>query len=390
MDTEMQRRRQDARQFAQENTDFLKRTLEELSQIPAPSRREEKRREYCREWLRKFEIDAQSDGKGNLVVPYRLKEGKQNIVIAAHMDIVFEESVPLQIKKEGQIWRCPGIGDNTANVVLLLFAAKFLKEYDPDLDYGILLAFDTCEEGLGNLEGCRAVMDRYRDCVSRVIAFDLYRDQVYAECIGSLRYEITVRTPGGHSFADFGKTNAVWVMAKLIGQLYQYQAQGCTTYNVGVIQGGTSVNTIAQEARILFEYRSDRAQELEKCRAYLQECLREIGKIKDVSAACRMVGERPCMQNADREEIGILTQICQEEIERISGVCPKKAKASTDCNIPLSLGIPAVCTGFFRGGGAHTLEEWIDIGTAESALETAVSVLCGIAGRKKIDRKKTP
>ena len=374
------------KQFARKNNAFLQKTLEELSQIPAPSHREEKRREYCQRWLEQFGIVSQSDEKGNLVIPYRLKEEKQNLLFIAHMDLVFEDTVPLQIKKEGTIWNCPGIGDNTANVVLMLFLAKFLKEQEPDLEQGILLAIDTCEEGLGNLEGCSALMQRYADKVSGVIAFDLYRDQIYTECIGSVRYKIAVCTPGGHSFADFGETNAVWVLAKLIERLYRYRTQGCTTYNAGVIQGGTSVNTIAPKAEMLFEYRSDSAEELKKCKMYLEECLKEIQKIKDVTIECKIVGERPCMQNADQTKIEMLSEICREEIRKISGICPKKGKASTDCNIPLSIGIPAVCAGFFRGGGAHTMEEWIDISTSEIALEMALSVSCALAGRKKIDK----
>lgn len=119
---------------------------------------------------------------------------------------------------------------------------------------------------------------------------------------------------------------------------------------------------------------------------YLEECLKEIQKIKDVTIECKIVGERPCMQNADQTKIEMLSEICREEIRKISGICPKKGKASTDCNIPLSIGIPAVCAGFFRGGGAHTMEEWIDISTSEIALEMALSVSCALAGRKKIDK----
>lgn len=361
--------------FVRDNLSFLRETLEELVQIPAPSHREERRRVYCEQWLDQFGIEHHSDEKGNLLVPYQIKEGRKNRMLIAHMDTVFEETVPLRIEREGEIWKCPGIGDNTSNVVLILLLAKFLKEYQPDFSTGIWLAVDTCEEGLGNLAGSRALMKEYGDRLCSVLAIDLYRDKIYTECIGSVRYEITAQTPGGHSFADFGSPNAIWVLADFVTKLYQYETEGCTTYNVGMIHGGTSVNTIAQEASMLFEYRSDSALELKKCKSYLQDCLDQAQKMENVMIQCKAVGERPCMEDVDKDKIEEIAGICQEKIEKACGVLPKKAKASTDCNIPLSLGIPAVCAGFFRGGKAHTHQEWLDMSTAESALKAALEVL---------------
>ncbi|MCI7813124.1 MAG: M20/M25/M40 family metallo-hydrolase [Lachnospiraceae bacterium] len=364
--------------FAEENLSFLEKTLEELVQIPAPSYKEEARRSYCERWLDQFEIEHQSDEEGNLLIPYQIREGKENVMIVAHMDTVFDENVPLHLKKEGEIWKCPGIGDNTSNVVLILLLAKFLKEYRPEFSKGIWLAVDTCEEGLGNLAGSRALMREYGDKVCGVLAVDLYRDKIYTGCIGSVRYEITAKTPGGHSFADFGTPNAIWVLSELVTRLYQYQTEGCTTYNVGMIGGGTSVNTIAQEASMLFEYRSDSASALRTCKSYLEKCLEEAKKTDQVTIQCRVVGERPCMEKVDENKIEEVAEICCKKIKKNCGVMPQKAKASTDCNIPLSLGIPAVCAGFFRGGGAHTREEWLDISTAESSLRAILEILAEI------------
>lgn len=362
------------RRFAQDNGMLLNQTLWELAQIPAPSGKEDKRRVYCEQWLDRFGIPHSSDSSKNLLIPYRICEGRGNRLAVAHMDLVFDESVPLNPVKDGAIWRCPGIGDNTANVVLMLLAAKYLFEQQPKTETGIWLAADTCEEGLGNLAGCKMLMQDLKGRVESVLAFDLYRDRLYTGCIGSVRFRITARTPGGHSFSDFGKTNAIHVLSFLVTRLYEYKTKENTTFNVGMISGGTSVNTIAQEASMLFEYRSDSAAELKKCKEYLADCLQEVQNAS-VTVICETVGERPCAEKPDEERIESLAKMCKEKIAAATGVIPEEAKASTDCNIPLSMGIPAVCAGFFAGGGAHTKEEWIDMSTAEQALEAAVGCI---------------
>lgn len=368
--------------FAEENYPLLEQTLWELARIPAPSCREEKRRAYCEQWLDRFKIPHRSDPNGNLLIPYRIREGRRNRMAVAHMDVVFDESVPLHPVRDGSVWRCPGIGDNTANVVLLLLCAKYLYEEQPETKAGLWLAADTCEEGLGNLDGCRKLMEELGDRLEAVLAFDLYRDRIYIGCIGSVRYRITAKTPGGHSFADFGAPNAIRVLSGLVNRLYEYRTKGCTTYNVGVISGGTSVNTIAQEASMLFEYRSDSAQELRRCREYLAACLEEAGRREGpaVTICCELVGERPCAEGIDQSGIDRIAEICRERIRESTGILPEKAKASTDCNIPLSMGIPAVCAGFYRGGGAHTREEWIDMSTVKAALEAAAACVECFAG----------
>lgn len=369
--------------YAKEQEALLRETLAELAQIPAPSFKEERRRVYCEAWLERFGIGYERGEGGNLLIPYRIRAGRNNRVVIAHMDLVFDESAPLTLVQDGDIWRCPGIGDNTANVVLLLLAAKYLHEEQPETEGGLWLALDTCEEGLGNLEGCRSLMRQLDGRVEYVLGFDLYREKLYTGCIGSSRYRITAKTPGGHSFGDFGQPNAIHVLSELISRLYRYSVEGNTTYNVGTISGGTSVNTIAQDARMLFEYRSDDAKEIEVCRKYLLDCIKEVQGDPRTAIYLETVGERPCAGDVDDAKVECLAKICREEIAAACGAEPKEAKASTDCNIPLSMGIPAVCAGFFRGGGAHTREEWVDMTTAQSALEAAVASVVRLGQMKE-------
>ncbi|MBQ8638911.1 MAG: M20/M25/M40 family metallo-hydrolase [Lachnospiraceae bacterium] len=370
--------------YVKENHQLFLETLQELAQIPAPSFQEEKRRRYCQQWLDRFQIPYSTDQSGSLLIPYRIQEGSRNRLVIAHLDVVFDETVPMKLERDNDLWFCPGIGDNTVNAVLLLFLAKYLYETKPETACGLWLAADTCEEGLGNLAGCRQVMKTLEGRVDLVLGFDLYRDRIYTGCIGSVRYRITAKTKGGHSFLNFGRANAIEVLSRLIEKLYGWTTDGNTTYNVGMISGGTSVNTIPQDASMLFEYRSDDAQALKKGKAYLKKCLDEIhqeylerAEAQEVTVVCETVGERPCAASVNQEAVQWLSETCQTIIQAKTGVKPLEAEASTDCNIPLSMGIPAVCAGFVRGGGAHTREEWIDVSTVDGALEAAIG--CALA-----------
>ena len=275
---------EDFSEFSRKNLPLAKRTLKELVLIPAATGHEEQRAEYCLQWMKMQGISgAYCDAAGNVIWEYQ-PECERKILFTAHLDTVFSMDEVLELVENQDRWCCPGIGDNTVNVVMLLMAAKYLNEISPELPCGLILSADTGEEGLGNLKGIRALTSAFQKQLSAVIAFDLYRDKVYPRCIGSSRYRIEVRTEGGHSFLDFGKKNAVAELAGLVTELYQMKIpeHSRTTYNVGVMEGGTSVNTIAQEASALFEFRSDSAEALENCEEYLRQKI-ESRKCCDVS-----------------------------------------------------------------------------------------------------------
>lgn len=366
--------------FAKEHLELAKRTLRELTLIPAASHQEKERGMYCLNWLAQQGItDASIDEAGNVIWQYQ-PETQPKVLYTAHLDTVFSMEEPLEILEDGDIWRCPGITDDTVNVVLLLMAEKFLKEKQPTLDCGLILAQDTGEEGLGNLKGVRALVDTFEDQLGGMVAFDLYRDKMYPECIGSVRYRITAKTEGGHSFLNFGRKNAIAELSALVTDLYQMDSDEMvsgthTTFNVGTIAGGTSVNTIAQDAEMLFEFRSDDHRSLEACEEYLTRVLAEHQK-EDVEFTCEVVGKRPCAKEVSALEIQRMSRCCAGTLRAAAGVKPVLTQASTDCNIPLSRGIPAVCLGFVRGGGAHTREEWMDISTFESGLAGALALVC--------------
>lgn len=367
-------------EFVKQNEHELILLVEELVLIPAPSHKEIKRAEFCRNWLAARGIkQTRMDNAGNMIYEYNVQKEKKNLLFMAHMDTVFAEDTPLAIKRENGRISCPGISDDTVNVAILLLMIKYLYEQSPAFSKGLILCANVCEEGLGNLKGSRELITEYENRILGVVSFDLYRDCIYTECIGSIRYQVKAATRGGHSFSDFGRPNAIERMSEFIRKLYAFPAQKGTdtTYNVGIIQGGTSVNTIASSAEILFEYRSDKEEMLSRCEKFFYDTIDSMQE-ENVKFSCEIVGKRPCMHDVEQNEIFKMAERCREEVAKVTGVDPVYAKASTDCNIPLSKGIPAICLGLCEGGGAHTAQEWIRENSIVEGLFVGLNILYGM------------
>ena len=339
--------------------------LMELAQIPAPSHHEEKRAAYCIDWLKRNGVeDVYTDEAQNVICPFGdCSENSSLVVFMAHSDVVFPDTEPLPLHMEGDRLYCPGVGDDTINVVHLLMAARYLTEQKlRPKQGGVLLVINSCEEGLGNLYGTRTLVKHFGQRISAVYAFDCENGIVYVDAVGSLRYRVEVKTEGGHSFNDFGNRNAIFYLSSLITALYQLKVpeKGTNTYNVGVIQGGTSVNTIAQQAEMLFEMRSDCRESLAEMDSHFQAAI-EFFRKKGISVQVELVGERPCAGEVDKEKHNAMVRQATDTIRRYFDVEIQLSSGSTDCNIPLSCGIPAVAGGCFIGHGAHTREEYIEI-----------------------------
>lgn len=365
-------------EFIQSNSASMLQTLRELCAIPAPSHQEQARAEYCKNWL--TEAGAPGvyiDEALNVVFPLNCEGSNDITVYVAHTDTVFPDTDPMPYQEDDTYIRCPGVGDDTASLAVLLMLAKYCVQQKLQPKKGILFVCNSCEEGLGNLKGTRQIFRDYAGRIGRFISFDSNLTAVADRCVGSHRYEVEVLTEGGHSYGAFGKDNAIHELAKLVTKIYQIQVpregNSKTTYNVGGISGGTSVNTIAQNAKMLCEYRSDNVNCLAIMEKEFQTIFREAEREK-VQVLVTKIGDRPC-QNIDPEKIDALKAIVLPVLEEVNG-CPMELKpSSTDCNIPLSMGIPALCIGVYRGGGAHTREEWIEKNTLVTGLEAAVRVM---------------
>ena len=364
-------------QFINDNKHLLFQTLQELSAIPAPSGKEEKRAIYCKKWLES--VGAKGvyiDEEKNVVFPLNCEDSDKICVFVAHTDTVFPDMEPMPYREDGTKIYCPGVGDDTASLAVLLLLAKYYVQHNQKPAGGFLFVCNSCEEGLGNLKGTRRIFQDYSGRITRFISFDSNLDIINDSCAGSHRYQVQVQTPGGHSFQDFGTPNAIHELSKIITDIYQikpFEKEGCrTTYNVGNITGGTSVNTIAQSASMLCEYRS----EDKDCLAYMATQFERIFKeanTDSVTVTVDQIGNRPC-SNIDLAREARLVELVRPIIEDVIQKPTIVKSASTDCNIPLSLGIPAVCIGVFTGGGSHTREEWILKDSLEPGLEIAIRV----------------
>ena len=335
-----------------------------LAQIPAPSNREEKRAEFILNWLQaNGGGDAYLDDALNVILPLGVTGENPLAVFAAHSDVVFPDTEPLPLRMEdGKIF-CPGVGDDTASVVSLLMCAKYLLEAGVQpKDCGILIVIDSGEEGLGNLKGIRHLFDTFGDRIREFVSFDGGECRCVNRAVGSRRYRIAIDTEGGHSYGAFGNRNAIAYLASLIDTLYTIKVPplGKTTYNVGTISGGTSVNTIAQHAEMLYEFRSDEAESLSIMERHLEAAL-DFYRTKGITVTAELVGDRPCSAPLDQETMDAMTTRAVAATQRHYGRELRFDAGSTDCNIPLSRGVAALCLGVYRGRGAHTREENIDI-----------------------------
>ena len=353
--------------------------LKELAVIPAPSHQEQQRAAFIRDWL--YAAGAREvllDEACNVILPFGERDAADISVYMAHTDVVFPDTTPLPLaERDGRLF-APGVGDDTANVVALMLCAKYLLTHPVSSKNPVLLVFNSCEEGLGNLKGVRQLMSDYRGRIREVVSFDLTWSTVVSRAVGSERWQVKVRTRGGHSYLDFGSPNAIAHLAGLIGKLYQQlvpqQPGQTTTYNVGTITGGTSVNTIAQEAEMTYEYRSDDRECLASMRAQFHNILDEV-RGPEAQFEVTLLGERPCAGAVDQERQEELLRRCTSAVEGVTGAPPKRVSLSTDANMPLSLGIPATTVGLCQGALAHTREEYVEISSLTPGLAVGLKLI---------------
>ncbi|MBP3894134.1 MAG: M20/M25/M40 family metallo-hydrolase [Atopobiaceae bacterium] len=361
-----------ARQCHAEALDLLR----ELARIPAPSHHEERRARFVCDWMAANGLsDTFIDEANNVICPLGDDGTRDLVVFAAHTDVVFpdEDELPLH-EEDGRLF-APGVGDDTANLVSLLLAARHLARNPsimPD-GLGVLIVANSCEEGLGNLKGTKALFLAYGHRIRRYYSFDLYLPSYIDVAVGSCRWRITVSTQGGHSLKDFGRANAIERLCAVVQALYAIElpTDAVCTMNVGTIGGGTTVNAIASQADCLFEFRSTSAAALE----HLQGCLEwTIAKFQsdEVRITVESLGVRPASApsgDAQRR----MSRLTYDVLQAITGEEPVCEPASTDANVPLSMGIPANTVGAVRGALLHTRDEWVD---GKSLKEGLAVILC--------------
>lgn len=369
----------DVKEYIKQSETELIELIKALCAIPAPSHKEEKRAEFCRDFLEKCgSREVYIDEALNVICPIALDEHEEIVVFMAHTDTVFPDMEPMPMHEaDGRLY-CPGVGDDTANLAVLLLCARYYLQSKRTPKYGILFVANSCEEGLGNLKGCRALMAKYGERCREVISFDGGLGGICVGAVGSTRYRVEVKTEGGHSYFNFGNRNAIHILSSMINSFYSVKVptdgKSNTSYNVGTIAGGTSVNTIAQQAEMLYEYRSDSRRCLEKMEKMFYSVI-EAYRNMGVTVNTEVLGSRPCMGEIDRDRQAALEARASAALIAVTGKDPARVYMSTDCNIPFSMGIPAVCFGAYEGRGGHTREEYIELSSLPAGLTAVFSFI---------------
>lgn len=367
-------------QFIQEHFEAYKNLICTLTAIPAPSHKEDARAAFICDYLHGLGFaQAFIDEAKNVICEIKGRDSAKDVhVFMAHTDTVFPDETPIPVTIEDGMIKAPGVGDDTTNVCAILMTLQYLAEYPLVPEQDTVFVLNACEEGLGNLKGCRAVAARYEGRLGQLVSFDCGYSSGTVWAVGSRRYAITVKTTGGHSYWDFGAANAIAAAADIIHDFYQIDTRempGKTTYNVGLIEGGTSVNTIAQNVRFMYEYRSERMEGLEMMAVRTRQILDDYHNRPDLQVEVLLIGDRPSMGPVDAGKMAALQSKAERIIEKYTGVKPEFGSGSTDCNIPLSMGIPAICFGTYLGGGQHTREEYVCIDSLVPGLACAMEMV---------------
>ena len=353
-----------------------------ICQIEAPPFKEQRRAEDYRRRLEALGLrNVRIDAEGNVLAERPGEPGEPVVVISGHLDTVFPEGTDVTVKREGTTLRAPGIGDDCRGLAILLGVARALDQAQVRTRGTIIFVGTVGEEGPGNLRGVRHLFaTELAGRVDYFISVDGTGLGLTKDAVGSHRYTVTYRGPGGHSYGDFGAPNPVHALGRAIARISDFQVptDPRVTFSVGVIEGGTSVNSIAMTAAMQVDMRSVDAGALASLDARFQAAIRQAldeensrwSKGDRLTLEVDTIGIRP----AGRQAADARIVRAAEDAGRALGFSVPSIASSTDANIPIGLGIPAVTIdGGGRGGGAHSLGEWFD--TAESHLGTQWALL---------------
>lgn len=332
-----------------------------IQQIPAPTFAEAARAAFIAQQFTAVPLqDVSQDELHN--VYGRLPAANPThppVIISAHSDTVFPIETDLTVRRDGRYVYGPGIADNSTGVAGIITLAKVLQDAALNLPADLWFVSNVGEEGLGDLRGMRAVVDRFGARATYIVVEGGLYGQVSHQGIGVRRFRLTVQTSGGHSWGNFGARSAVHELARLIVAIDRLTVPQTpkTTYNVGVIEGGTSINTVAQSASGLLDLRSESPAELESLVTAVSQIIEQANKRKDVRVHMELIGNRPAgLLPADAP----LVQSAVAALQAVGCAHPRLIASSTDANVPLSEGYTAVCIGLAESHHAHRLDEYLD------------------------------
>jgi tripeptide aminopeptidase len=354
--------------------EFVNRVVEraiQIQQIPAPTFQEQKRAEFVRDsFIGEGLSDICIDEAGNVFGRWTGRGTEKPLIVSAHLDTVFPIETNLRVSRGSDLIHGPGLGDNSLGVAALFGLFWSLRELKFQPRGDIWFVANVCEEGLGDLRGMKAVVDRFEGNVHAYLVLEgLALGHVYHRAVGVKRYRITARTPGGHSWSDYGQPSAVHELAKLVVELASLNlpAHPRTTMNVGRISGGTSVNVIASEASLDLDLRSEGREALAGLVTTVERLIQKANR-PGVNVDAQVIGQRPAGEISASHPLVTLAKDSLREVGLDAGLI----SGSTDANVPLSKDYPAIVLGVTTGGSAHTVHEYINTVPISQGVEQLV------------------
>ncbi len=354
--------------WLEQNTDWVTEQHIRIVEIPAPTFQEAERGRFLAELLAAYGLRVSTDAVGN-VIGERPGQSEEIVLLTAHLDTVFDEIREIRVQQKSGRLYAPGITDNGTGLAALVAVARALHEAGVRTGRTIVFAANVGEEGEGNLLGMRQLVQTFRPRLHAVISVDgAATDHIISKALASKRLELSVRGPGGHSWSDFGLPNPIHALARGVARFVRVPVpeQPRTSINVGEIRGGTSVNSIPAHASVKVDIRSESPAEIERLERALREAIQagvteemDQARVKDVrlTIEVRELGVRPGGELP--EDSPLLAAV--RSADQFLGNRSRLERSSTDANVPLALGIPAVTLGGGgQGGGAHSLQEWYD------------------------------
>ncbi|MEK7831540.1 MAG: M20/M25/M40 family metallo-hydrolase [Acidobacteriota bacterium] len=360
-------------------------------EIPAPTFHEAKRGEWFKQRFTELGLkNVRVDKIGNVLGERPGKGSVPVLVLAAHLDTVFPEGTDVKVKREGAILKGPGIGDDCRGLAVILAVARAMNEAKIETDGTIIFVANVGEEGLGDLRGVRHLFnEELKGRATHFISVDGVGLDITNTAVGVVRYRATFRGPGGHSYGAFGLPSPIHAMGRAIEKISRFEVpkQPKTTFNVGKIEGGTSVNSIAHTSWMEVDMRSESAAELDKLEARFKQTVQAAVDEENqarpnktpITVELKIVSQRPAGLQSPDSPI-VKTALAAGAT---LGFKPRLGSASTDSNIPISLKIPAITIdGGGDGKGAHSLDEFFDTTNSHLGTQWALLVALGIVGVK--------
>jgi tripeptide aminopeptidase len=343
---------------------------ERIAGVPSPTGEEGAKSRLVAELYGAEGLASAPDAIGDVVatLPGRLpaSAGAPPLLIAAHIDTVFPLDTDLTVRRVDDRMSGPGVGDNSIAVAATIKLCALLRHAGETPAVDVLLTGNVGEEGLGNLRGIRQVMAAHPE-IGAVIALEGHNlGRVTHVAVGSRRFRIVAEGPGGHSWGDFGRPNAIHGLGKLIAELdaIPLPRSPKTTLNVGTIEGGVSVNTIAPTAACLLDLRSTDDSALQRLSERVTRLCAKGSKADGIAFGLETIGERPAGVVPVESPV---VQIAARTLATL-GLEASFDASSTDANVPIAAGVPAVCIGLTTGGNVHRTDEFIDLGPVPDGL----------------------